>query len=83
MLRFWETKIEKEKFYVAKKPKKIWNVDVDKIVPSNCVQTETKSKYLIGYLDKVIRPLVLILPRMSGYVKIFKVKDGRCGFRVS
>ena len=30
----------------------------------------------MGYLDKVIRSLVLILPKMSGYVKIFKVKDG-------
>ena len=26
-------------------------------------------KYLIGYLDKAIRPLVLIMPKMSGYVK--------------
>ena len=31
---------------------------------------------MIGYLHKVIRPLVLILPKISGYVKIFKVKDG-------
>ena len=30
----------------------------------------------MGYLDKVIRSLVWILPKMSGYVKIFKVKDG-------
>ena len=30
----------------------------------------------IGYLDKVVRPLVLILPKISGYVKTFKVKDG-------
>ena len=30
---------------------------------------------MIGYLDKVIRPLVLIMPKMSGYVKTFKVKD--------
>ena len=29
----------------------------------------------MGYLDKVIRPLVLILPKMRGYVKIFKDKD--------
>ena len=28
-----------------------------------------------GYLDKVIRSLVLILLKMSGYVKTFKVKD--------
>ena len=26
--------------------------------------------------NKVRRPLVLILPKMSGYVKTFKVKDG-------
>ena len=30
---------------------------------------------MIRYLDKVVRPLVLILSQMSGYVKIFKVKD--------
>ena len=29
---------------------------------------------MIGYLDKLIRPLFLILPKMSGYVKTFKVK---------
>ena len=31
---------------------------------------------MIGYSDKVIRPLVLMVPKMSVYVKIFKVKDG-------
>ena len=30
--------------------------------------------YFIGYLDKIIRPLVLIMPKISGYVKTFKVK---------
>ena len=30
---------------------------------------------MIGYLDKVIRPVVLIMPKISGYVKAFKVKD--------
>ena len=28
-----------------------------------------------GYLGRVIRQLVLILPKTSGYVKTFKVKD--------
>ena len=32
--------------------------------------------YLIGYLDKDIRPLVLVMPKVSGYVKKFKFKDG-------
>ena len=31
---------------------------------------------MIGYLDKVIRPLVLIISRTSRYVKTFKVKNG-------
>ena len=30
---------------------------------------------MIGYLDKDIRPLVLIMPKMSGYVQTFKVED--------
>ena len=30
---------------------------------------------MIEYLDKIIRPFALILPKMSGYVKTFKVKD--------
>ena len=30
---------------------------------------------MIGYLDKDIRPLVLAVPKMSGYVKTFKVED--------
>ena len=37
--------------------------------------TKADSKYLIGSLHKVIRPLILIMPRMSGYVKTFKVED--------
>ena len=31
---------------------------------------------MIGQLDKAIRTLVLIIPKMSGYVKTFKVKEG-------
>ena len=40
------------------------------------VGTKNNSKYFIGYLDEVIRPLELILPKMSGHVEIFKDKDG-------
>ena len=41
---------------------------------STLVNIKSNSKYLIGCLDKVIRALVLILPKMSGYLKTFKVK---------
>ena len=76
MLRFGQTKIAKEKFYASKKPVNFWDVNVDNVAISKLVITKTNSKYLIGYLGKVIRPLVLILPKISGCVKIFKVKDG-------
>ena len=39
------------------------------------IETKNLSKYLGGYLDKVIRPLVLMLPKLRGYLNIFKVKD--------
>ena len=31
---------------------------------------------MIGYLDEAIRPLVLIMPKMGGYVMKLKVKEG-------
>ena len=60
---------------VRKNPINIWDANVDNIVISKLVETKTNSKYLIGHLDKVIRELVLILSKMSEYVKTFKVKD--------
>ena len=75
MLRFGETKVTKEKFYAAIKPIKIWDVNVDNKVISKLVKTKANSKYSSGYLDKAIRPLVLIMPKTSEYVKTFKVKD--------
>ena len=64
MLRFGETKVAKEKFYGKKQIKKkkinIWHVNVDDIVISKLDEIKTNSKYLTGYLDKYIRPLVLI-----------------------
>ena len=76
MVRFGEKEIAKEKFYAAKKPIKIWDVNVDNIVISKLIETKTNSKYLIGIkFDKAIRPLVLIMPKMSGYVKKFRFED--------
>ena len=75
MLKFGEAKIAKEKFYAVKKTINIWDVNIDNLVISKSIETKTSSKYLIGYLGKVIRPLILTLPKMSGYVKTFDVKD--------
>ena len=67
----------KKKFYAPKKPIKICEANFDNIVASKLIERKSNSKYLIGIkFDKAIRPLVLIMPKMSGYVKTFKVKDG-------
>ena len=58
-----------------KKPIIISDVNVDNIVVSKLIETRDNSNYLFEYLDQVIRPLVLVLPQMSGYVKSFKHKD--------
>ena len=49
-------------------------VNVDNIVISKLVETKNNSHYWIGYLDQIIKLLVLILPKMSGYVKKFNDK---------
>ena len=73
MLRFGETKVAEEKFYAAKKVIKIWDVDLNNIVISKLIKTKTNSKYLIGHLDRVMRPLVLILPKVD-MLKLLKLK---------
>ena len=76
MVRFGEKEIPKEKFYAAKRPIEICDVNVDNTVILKLVKTKTNSWYLIEYLDKDIRPSILIKPKISGYFKTFKVKEG-------
>ena len=38
--------------------------------------SKNQSYYLIAQLYKIIRTLVWVLPKMSGFVKTFKLKDG-------
>ena len=47
---------------------------VDNLVISKLIKTKTNFKYLIRYLDRAIRPLVLIMCKMRGYVKTLKLK---------
>ena len=49
----------------------MWDVHADDIAISKSLETKNNSKYLIGFPHNVIRPLVLMLPEMSGYVKNF------------
>ena len=55
-MRFGQTIVAKEKFCYAEKP--IRDADVGNKVISKLVQIKANSKYLIRYLDKVIKSLV-------------------------
>ena len=59
-MRFGDREIAKERFYAAKRSIQIWDTNADNRVISELVKTKTNSKYLIGYLNKTIRLLVLI-----------------------
>ena len=66
----WRKRNSKRKvLYAAKKPIKIWEVNVGNIVVSKLLETKSNSKYEIGIqFDKAIRSSVLTMPKMSGYV---------------
>ena len=52
------------------------DVNFDNIVFSKSVKTRTDSKCLIGTKFAIaIRSLVLIMPKMNGYIRTFKVKE--------
>ena len=72
---FDDKKIKKNIFYRSRKPFNVSDTDVNKIVISEEVVYGTKNslKYFIEYIDEddVIRPLLLKLPQMIGYLKEF------------
>ena len=63
--------IGKKEFQSAKK-KKERNADVDNTVILKSIGPKNNCQCLIGYLDKVIKALALILPKESGYAKYFR-----------
>ena len=57
-MRFGKIKVAKDEFYSEYKSIKICDVNVNNIVISKLMEMKNSSKYLMEYLDKVIRPLV-------------------------
>ena len=62
---------------MQQKPIKLLVVHAGNIVISKLIQTKNNSKYLNGYLWEVRRPLVLILPKICGYVKTSKDRNNK------
>ena len=76
-LKFGDIVVNRKEFYASKREIVLNLVDTDKIVISGKFKhRDNGSKYFVGYLDdddddNIVRPLCIILPQMSGYIKYF------------
>ena len=68
--------VQKKKKKKKKKQKKFGLLKLITQLSQILGETKANYKYLIGYLHKVIRPLVLVLPKLNGNVKTPKVREG-------
>ena len=74
ILTFGDIEIEKDKFYSHKTPILLKDVDIEKVLVSNKIYFGEKNyKYFIGYLynDHKVKPLHIMLPKTSAYVKSY------------
>ena len=73
-LKFNNIKLNKKEFHKSKEPVDLLSVDLDQIVVSNKFKHNDKGfKHFIGYLKgEIIKPLCIILPQMSRYIKHFE-----------
>ena len=72
-LKFGENVVNKKYFYVSKQAIALDLVESNKILVSDKFKISDDScNVFIGYSDgNVIKPLCIILPQMSGYIKYF------------
>ena len=72
-LEFDNIEVNKKEFHVSKQAIGLNFVDTNKIVISDKFKhSDNGFKYFIGYKDdNAIKPLCIILPQMSGFIKYF------------
>ena len=73
-LKFNNIRVNKKEFHKSKQPIDLMSVNLDQIVVSDKFKrSEEGFEYFIGYQEgEVIKPLCIILPQMSGYIKYFE-----------
>ena len=73
-LKFNNIKFNRKEFHKSKQPINLMSVNVDQIVVSDKFKHSDKGyKYFIGYQEgEIVKPLCIILPQMSGYIKYFE-----------
>ena len=83
-LKFDNVRVNKKEFHKSKQPIDLDLVIVDQIVVSDKFKhSDDGFKYFIGYQeDEIVKPLCIILPQMSGYIKYFKNGGKNMSFMV-
>ena len=73
-LKFNNIIINKKEFHKSKQPIDLKSVSVDQIVVSDRFKhSDEDFKYITAYPeDEIVKPLCIILPQMSGYIKYFE-----------
>ena len=73
-LKFDNIVVNKKEFHASQQPIDLNLVDINKIVISDKFKhSDDGFKYFIGYREsEIIKPLCIILPQMSGYIKYFE-----------
>ena len=73
-LKFNNIRLNKKEFHKSEEPIELMSVIVDQIVVSGKFKHNNEGfKYFIGYQEGGIgKPLCIILPQMSGYIRYFE-----------
>ena len=92
-LKFNNIRFNKKEFHKSKEPIDLLSVNVDQIVVSNKFKHNEGFKHFIGYQKgEIVKPLRIILPQISGYIKYFEnggknmsflIKDAKCGINTT
>ena len=81
-LKFNNIILNKKEFHRSKELIDLFSVNVDQIVVSGKFKHNNEVfKHFIGYQEgKMLKPLCIILPQMSGYIKYFQNGGKTCLF---
>ena len=81
-LKFDNIRVNKKEFHKSKQPINLDLVNVDQIVISDKFKhSDDGFKYFIGYKEgEIVKPLCIILPQMSRYIKYFENRGKNMSF---
>ena len=73
-LKVNNVRVNKKEFHKSKEPIDLMSVNMDQILISDKFRhNNERFKYFIGYQEgEIVKPLCIILPQMSGYIKCFE-----------